>query len=346
MSKKLMIMLLTLAVVTAMSVPAFAGTTAQKSGSSQMGEIVLYNNNSPKESEVPYTDPNNVVANVKVPCDSMVNIEGDCNDIVLYTDSGLTNKVTSVDYNTWIVSAGTYYAKISLFDESYDEDDTSHIVTVSGKYATAEDVDLNTISKNQIYAFGMDKTTYAKFVPSKSGCWLFDHAYALCDVNKTVISETGTGCGYWLEKGTTYYFEINKQGIESPEVSTIDKPSYKKCLKVGTSLKEAKKLKAINITKSERPMYYVGFKLGHEGTAKWFKIKTTRSELQVIAAGYGMMKGSCKAQIYNSRGKAVTKVSTGKYVSKKLKKGTYYVKVTKGSDLATGAATILLGKFS
>lgn len=148
----------------------------------------------------------------------------------------------------------------------------------------------------------------------------------LCNSSKKEISFSNMVFGqikakaiFGVKKGTTYYVKFENEG-GSAKVKLSAKAVKEKS---GSSRKKAVSLKA---GKTVGGVLEAGSK-----TNDWYKIKLTKKKKIKVTVDDKNMNGATEVNVYDSKGKKV-------YANiDKLKKGTYYIKVSRNSSKASGS---------
>jgi len=308
------------------------------------------------ETEISYTDPGNIKASTDITSDGLltVNVSQDScigsYHVLLFSDAACTQAVSAFDDNSWIVSGGsTYYLQVK--PDNNEECNSEGTVVVNAYLAVIPKADINLNSSAYqpylLYSFGTSKV-YAKFTPAKTGFYKIGNMCVLCDKNKKAISVSDIGDGYGLIGGRTYYLSLGypkykKTGTADVYTGSIGKIRTIKTNAAAASMKSAKKLKTrkLSMKSDGETILHYGFYLG-KSKAKWMKVSAAKTKYWYLAAQKNTIKGDYAFYVYNASGKLVCHgaSTSNRYVVKKIKKGTYYVKVIKKSSKATGVTQL------
>lgn len=275
----------------------------------------------------------------------------------LYSDAACTNKIGStVSLSVGAISSegymavsnpGTYYLRVCC---DFVEPDAVYSNTVNvqtGLYTN----EVKTIKSGQtinFYKGSYSEVFTFKYVATQTGTITVNLPYeygsyvTLYNSKKVKISDkewvsdlltTGTKQVFAVQKGKTYYIEVDSNG-NSPALQSISVTSKKVKEKSGASKK-----KAVTIKKNKTSKGTVAC---GTGKADWYKFKLTKNKKLEIYLD-GQITGGLKITVYTSGGKQIgTATCTGTQVKLYTiagvhKKGTYYIKIQRNSTASGGS---------
>lgn len=144
---------------------------------------------------------------------------------------------------------------------------------------------------------------------------------------------------FMVKKGTTYYFGVTAIGDDSINTISVKNTAVKE--KSGSTKKKAVSIKA---KKKIKGIIAVG-----EKKADWYKFSLKKKKAVTFTLN-GDIKGSLKFTVYNKKGKKIDSYtwSGGQRKLKltysttygKVKKGTYYVKISRADSKSSGSYTL------
>lgn len=248
---------------------------------------------------------------------------------------------------------GTYYLRIDC-----SEPDNTIFTNLQMRFFPYADINIKS-GQSLIYFRKSDDVYDFKFKAEKTGLATFAVSYSsstyvtLLDSNKKAISEEeimspeerNNTFSFAVKKGNTYYLRTKTSGIGMTGTNATGTNNLHTIRLTNSAYKYkggSKRSKAIMIKykKSVKGLLASGDK------AKFYKIKLKKGKIPVLKID-GLVSGWLKIQLLNKKGKVVdsTNYIGGKKVftisrSKKLKKGTYYIKVSRKNLKSSGYFTI------
>ena len=275
---------------------------------------------------------------------------GNCKSCALYKDSNCTEKLdgTADDisgYYYWHVNANTdYYAYITTKDAEAYSEKSPYVIAASGAKEN-ENVDMDSsYDEHRYIGYSLTSDVTYKYTAPKTGIYTFagGDSWYLCDSDGKTLSLSSYGGGCGLIKGNTYLLKC--KFTSGPFVMTVQKPElltngYKK---TASTLSKARKLTAIKLNKNSVPTLESAFYPGKE-SPRWIKLQTSATLKLNGNIESESMKGTVKVSLYSSSGKLLKTISKSHPMKKyKVSKGTYYIKIVKTSNLATGRGGIII----
>ncbi|MCQ4635677.1 pre-peptidase C-terminal domain-containing protein [Anaerovorax odorimutans] len=271
----------------------------------------------------------------------------------LFKESSMANQIASGNYygtinqggSAGIVfkvpAAGTYY--IGAYSTDFATSPQPFVVGVNMSAGFISGVD-RTITSGSTIAVGQKdaQTNYFKFKATQTGYLSVDcsesyNKITLCNSKKKALSNA-TNAGwtptYGVKKGTTYYVKVaagsNYYGGYQFYVTN----------KKITEKSGKKKSKAVTIKKKKTKK---GTIIAGSSQADWYKFKLSGKKKFTLTMK-GATNNTLKVAIYKKNGKKVGKASKFPYNGKKLTitpygklaKGTYYIKVYRGTKTSSG----------
>lgn len=265
----------------------------------------------------------------------------------LYRDRALTAKVDYTGYASangnvddqiiQVPSAGTYYLGVKSYISEYSNSQ-NYVVAVSCAYVSGGDRTLS--NKKQIMIGQKDaQTNYFKFKAVRNGYLKvqtsdsYNNKVTLCNSKKKALSNTyyASYATYGVKKGRTYYIKIaarSSQGgydLKVTNTAISEKSGKNKSRAVLVKKKKTKK----------------GTIVAGENRADWYKFRLTGKK-QVRLTVRGATNNKMKIAIYKGN-KRVGSGTFSKYNKGinfksygKLTKGTYYIKVYRGTKNSSG----------
>lgn len=260
----------------------------------------------------------------------------------LFYDPDMTNPVDSTGYASAkavtdrtfkVPSAGTYYigiyasSNVSAFGIAAVYANGADRTITAGKRITVGQKDAQT----NYFKFKATQTGYLQVVSSDYG------KVTLCKSNKKALSNatsTYYAPTYGVKKGTTYYIKLasdyNYDGYYQFQVTN----------KKITEKSGKKKSKAVTIKKKKTKK---GTIIAGSSQADWYKFKLGGKK-KVTLTMKGATNNKLKVVVYNKKGKKVSSAYNYNYYSNKLTlksygklpKGTYYIKVYRGTKTSSG----------
>lgn len=272
----------------------------------------------------------------------------------VFTDATLKNRVSTSSYdipgyvNTSshtatkafnISRAGTYYVGVyttrpnAAYNLNYVIFDGSDRAISNGVAIAVGQRDAQT----NYFSFRAPYTGYLKVEGDTTAS---NHKVILCDASKRAVSGTsylGNAPTYGVAKGKTYYIRVdarfNSKGAYALKAtnSKISEKSGKTKKKAVTIKKKKTKSGIIESGKNSKQ-------------ADWYKFKLTGKKKVNIAVTTGSSE-SLKITIYKGGKKISTTTARGNATGTiksigKWKKGTYYIKVQRGTSTASGYYTL------
>lgn len=235
-------------------------------------------------------------------------------------------------------AAGTYYLSIEPYR-------AAGYVSVWGSFVNGSD---RTMANKTWSAVGLKdaQTNYLKFKAANSGYVTVLHQglsgkVTLTNSKKKTLSNAVYASSYnntskitfGVKKGTTYYLKV-ASNYNSDGAYRVKYTNSKIADKSGSKKSKAKTMK--------RKATYKGSIIAGSSTSDWYKFKVT-SKRKVTVTMKGATNNKIKAVFYTSKGKKIGSTTFYDYNSKrvlqsvgKLSKGTYYVKVYRGTTTSSG----------
>lgn len=277
-------------------------------------------------------------------------------DFAIYSDEECTKTIKYSSYNNTAIipNKGTYYLKFTVSDYSDDKPVDGYDFGLETRFIGGSDKTL----KDKTWAItgniDTSKPVYYKVTTSKAGSLTInvDAEYSsritLLNSNKKAISDetyysssAGKVC-FAVGKGT-YYFKVT---------SSSDLFRIKSTFKAITDSSATSKAKAKKLT-SGKAVNGLALATEKAGKADWYKITLTKSQAVDITFTGSVSSGEINLEFYgNGFSGSITRrisavdsdqsFSAQTYSSKKLPKGTYYIKVTKKSATTSGFYTLKL----
>ena len=266
----------------------------------------------------------------------------------MYSDAALTKSLGIVSLTpstsgirtlvAKVPAAGTYYLSIEPYN-------ANGYISVWGSFINGND---RTIANKAWSAVGLKdaQTNYLKFKASSSGYITVLHQglsgkVTLTNSKKKALSNAIYSSSYsstkkitfGVKKGTTYYLRV-AANYNSDGAYRVKFTNSKITDKSGSKKSKARTMK--------RKATYKGSIIAGSSTSDWYKFKVT-SKRKVTVTMKGATNNKIKAVFYTSKGKKIGSTTFYDYNSKrvlqsvgKLSKGTYYVKVYRGTSTSSG----------
>ena len=239
-----------------------------------------------------------------------------------------------------IPAAGTYY--IGAYSNDYASQPTV-AVTLNMSAGFISGID-RTVKNGSTIAVGQKdaQTNYFKFKATQTGYLKVGSSegydkIALCNSKKKALSNytyAGYVPTYGVKKGSTYYIKVaagsNYDGGYQLQVTN----------KKITEKSGKKKSKAVTIKKKKTKK---GTIIAGSSQADWYKFKLGGKK-KVTLTMKGATNNKLKVVVYNKKGKKVSSAYNYNYYNNKLTlksyvklpKGTYYIKVYRGTKTSSG----------
>ena len=260
----------------------------------------------------------------------------------LFYDSTMTSPVDGTGYASAnsasdrffkVPSAGTYYIGVYA---------SSNVSAFGIAAAFANGADRTITAGTRVTVGQKDaQTNYFKFKATQTGYLQVKSTdygtVTLCKSNKKALSNatsTYYAPTYGVKKGTTYYIKVasnyNYDGYYQLQVTN----------KKITEKSGKKKSKAVTIKKKKTKK---GTIIAGSSQADWYKFKLGGKK-KVTLTMKGATNNKLKVVVYNKKGKKVSRVESYNYYNNKLTlrsygklaKGTYYIKVYRGTKTSSG----------
>lgn len=281
-------------------------------------------------------------------------LQKDINGYV-YTDAACTNRlyfsaVTQVGSNSeeafvTVNNAGTYYLKFYSYQYSYQTSEFTNSLSVSVSEYTDADKTIKSGQTINYYRKSGSTPYYFKYKAEKTGKVTLSFSYnystyvTLMNSKKKALSNQVTvfpsvnKVTFAVKKGTSYYFCITSNGINNGKTQSISVKN--------TAIKEksgSKKKKAVTIKAKKKVK---GTILPGSKTADWYKFKLKKNK-KISVDISGEVTGSLRIEFFYKNGRSAGSgyfyggQSIYKPLYGKMKKGTYYVKISRGNSLSSG----------
>ncbi len=276
----------------------------------------------------------------------------------IYADEACTEEISYSSYNSEakIPEKGTYYLKFTVSDYTLDEAPDNYVFAFASQFINGNDRTLK--DKTWVCSGNTDtqKPIYYKFTAPKTGSVTvnveseYSSYVTLLNSSKKALSDktyylssTGKVC-FAVSKGT-YYLKVDS----SSELFRV-KYTFKAISDVsGTTKTKAKSLTA------GKSLAGVVTATDKTGKVDWYKVTLTKTQAVKITFTGSVSSGNVKLEFYGGgiSGSITETLDTVEedasfaaetWTSTKLPKGTYYIKITKGTKNTSGFYNIKLNK--
>ena len=261
----------------------------------------------------------------------------------LFSDPAMTSPVDGTGYASAnaptarffkVPSAGTYYIG------AYASGSVSALA-MTAAFANGAD---RTITAGTRVTVGQKdaQTNYFKFKAKQTGYLMVESTdygkVTLCKSNKKALSNatsTYYAPTYGVKKGTTYYIKVAVSNYNYDGYYQLQVTNKKITEKSGK-----KKSKAVTIKKKKTKK---GTIIAGSSQADWYKFKLGGKKKETLTMK-GATNNKLKVVVYNKKGKKVSSAYSYNYYNNKLTlksygklaKGTYYIKVYRGTKTSSG----------
>jgi len=364
MKKTILVILLSLAVISAFGIPAFS-YAAETRGSSEDDNndnfqvtVVTKYNQKLITNIASYTDEVRLICIVNAAGPAILQVSAEGTSINLYSDSVFDTMVSEIHdkycdpdngiCNYYLSHKGTYYLLLNdrrgpaktvnvtaglIYEKSY--------ITLTDSTDTDKDSSSNTV-------MGVSNSTdvLIKFKPKKSGTFTFPAPAGttkLLNSNKRVIgiSDNTGSASFGLLREHTYYIKCCTTMYE-PFCVTPFRAVY--CGKTHSALSftAAKKLPARTIDVSGEEQEKISVTMFTENSKTlWYKIKVPEEKTYTFSRDTSLTAGDFKIRVLDSDGDPVTGYLKNDNISKRLTQGIYYIQF-KGTKHTSGNPALII----
>ncbi|MCI2062001.1 MAG: hypothetical protein LKJ83_04430 [Eubacteriaceae bacterium] len=358
MRKRILMILLSLAVISACSFPA-QSYAAETRGSSEDDnndnfQVTVITKDGQKliNNTAYYTDEVRLICRVNAAGPALLKVNAEGTSVNLYSDSVFDTMVSEIhdEYcdpdnsicNYYLQQKGTYYL---LLNDNRGPAKTVNVtaglvyeksrITLTDSPDTDEDSYSNTV-------MGTANSTdvLIKFRPKKSGTFTFTtstKAARLLNSYKRVIcsSDHSGSASFGLLRGHTYYIKCCAADFE-PFCAVPFRAVYRGKIHSAANLAAAGKLPARTIDVSGEKNEKISVTMFTEKSQTlWYKIKVPADGTYTFSRDTSLASGSFKARVLDQDGTPVTGYIKGANVSTPLTQGIYYIQF-KGTRHTSG----------
>lgn len=272
-------------------------------------------------------------------------------DFEIYSDEECTQEIRYSSYNGYaaIPSKGTYYLKFSVSDYGDEVPEDGYLFSFACQYIGSGDRALKDKTWSAVSVASSSDEILFKVTAAKAGTITLgieadSSVYVtLLNSSKKEISEEA----YYSSNNGKVSFAVAKGTYYIKARTYTDYFRIKYTFKAITETSSTTKAKAKALTKGK---LYSGLVTATDknGTVDWYKITLTKSQPVKITFKGSVSSGQVSLEFFgNGIGGSITQsirsedadrsFTAETYTSKKLPKGTYYIKVTKSTPKTSGS---------